>query len=103
MGHGSRTLDTAWKFSSIKSKQSKVEVLNSNKFGGFLVRNWFISEYKRNKADWTKLVEKEGKIVESFKEILGDEKPSVKRKLDSVQNEVEGEVKKKKNVVDIVD
>ena len=109
--HGSRTLDTAWKFSSIKSKQSmveelayKVDVLNSNKFGGFLVRKWFISEYKRNKADWTKLVEKEGKIAESFKEILGDEKPSIKRKLDSVPNKAEEEVKKKsKDVVDIVD
>ena len=108
--HGSRTLDTLWKYSSIKSKQSmveelayKVDILNSNKFGGFLVRNWFISEYKRNKADWSKLVEKEGKIVESFKEILGDEKPTVKRKLESVQNEAEGEIKKKKDVAEIVD
>merc|ERR1712113_414151 len=106
--HGSRTLDTLWKYSTTKSKQSmveelayKVEILNSNKFGGFLVRNWFISEYKRNKADWTRLVEQEGKIADSFKEIIGDEKLSVKRKLES-STETQ-EVKKKKEVVEVVD
>ena len=106
--HGSRTLDTLWRYASSKTKQSmveelayKVDHLNSNKFGKFLVKNWFITEYKRKKADWTRLVEQEGKIADSFKEIIGDEKVAVKRKLES-SNEVQ-EVKKKKDVVDIVD
>ena len=92
--HGSRTLDTLWRHVSSKTKKSmveelayKVDHLNSNKFGKFLVRNWFISEYKRDKADWTRLVEQEGKIAESFKEIIGDEKLTLKRKLDPPSEE----------------
>ena len=106
--HGSRTLDTLWRYASSKTKQTlveelayKVDHLNSNKFGKFLVKNWFISEYKRNKADWTRLVEQEGKITDSFKEIIGDEKISVKRKLESSAESQE--VKKKKDVVEVVD
>ena len=106
--HGSRTLDTLWRHSSSKTRQAmveelayKVDQLNGNKFGKFLVRNWFISEYKRNKADWTRLVEQEGKIADSFKEIIGDEKPLVKRKLESSTESQE--IKKKKEVVEVVD
>merc|ERR1711983_150040 len=85
--------DTLWKHSSIKSKHTmvedliyKVDVLNSNKFGSFIVKNWFVQEYKRSKADWQKLVEKEDKIAESFSAIIGEKV-----------------VKKKKEVTDLVD
>ena len=110
--HGSRTLDNLWKYSSMKSKHAMVEdllykldVLNSNKFGGFISRNWFVAEYKRSKADWQRLVEKEDKVSESFSAIIG-EKIVSKRKAVDTSDKIEGtevERKKKKDVTDIVD
>ena len=59
----------------------KLDVLNSNKFGSFIVKNWFVAEFKRNKSDWQKLVEKEDKIADAFTDIIGD-KVVNKRKSD---------------------
>ena len=79
----------------------KLDQLSSNKFASFIVKNWFIREYKRNKADWTKLVEKEDKIADAFTEIIG-EKCVNKRKNDTNSN-TEPAAKKKKEVTDIVE
>ena len=106
--HGSRSLDTLWKHSSIKCKQImvddltyKLDILNSNKFGSFIVKNWFVAEFKRNKSDWQKLVEKEDKIADAFTDIIGD-KVVNKRKSDKTIV-TEQPAKKKKEVTDIVD
>ena len=109
--HGSRTLDTLWKYSSIKSKHTmvedliyKVDILNSNKFGSFIVKNWFVQEYKRSKADWQKLVEKEDKIAESFSAIIGEKVLNKRKVAETSDKSAETEVKKKKKeVTDLVD
>ena len=108
--HGSRTLDTLWKHSSIKSKHTmveeliyKVDILNGNKFGSFIVKNWFVPEYKRSKADWQKLVEKEDKIAESFSLIIGEKVVNKRKAVDTGDKSGEAEVKKKKEVTDLVD
>ena len=111
--HGTRTLDSLWKHSSVKSKQvmveelsSRVDVLNSNKFGFFIVKKWFIHEFKRNKSDWLSLIDKENKIVNSFSEIIGDKVSLGKRKNDSNANNSTTEAAtpaKKKEVADLVD
>ena len=108
--HGSRSLDTLWKHSSMKSKHTmvedlmyKVDVLNSNKFGSFIVKNWFVPEYKRSKADWQKLVEKEDKIAESFSAIIGEKVVTKRKAVDTSVKAGEPEVKKKKEVTDLVD
>jgi len=111
--HGSRTVDTMWKYSSIKQRQAivedlaaKVDVLNSNRFGKFIVQNCFVAVFKRSKDDWRKLVEKGDKIGDMFTEIIGDSKPLIKRKVDEgTSNKDEPVAKKvdKKEVSDIVD
>jgi len=108
--HGSRTLDTLWKHSTVKTKQlmveelsHKLDILNSNKFASFIVKNWYIGEFKRNKADWLKLIEKENKIADDFSDIIGS-KVVTKRKHDVSSNNTETPVvKKKKEVADLVD
>ena len=79
----------------------KLDILNSNKFGSFIVKNWFVAEFKRNKSDWQKLVEKEDKIADAFTDIIGD-KVVNKRKSDKTIV-TEQPAKKKKEVTDIVD
>eukprot|EP00092_Neocalanus_flemingeri_P033062 GFUD01035956.1.p1 GENE.GFUD01035956.1~~GFUD01035956.1.p1 ORF type:complete len:644 (-),score=270.85 GFUD01035956.1:12-1943(-) len=111
--HGSRTVDSLWKHSTIKQRQamvedlaSKVDVLNSNRFGKFVVQNCFVAVYKRSKEDWRKLVEKGDKIGDMFTDIIGDTKPVVKRKVEEgATNKDEPAAKKmdKKEVTDIVD
>jgi len=111
--HGSRTVDTMWKYSSIKQRQSmvedlasKVDVLNSNRFGKFIVQNCFVAVYKRSKEDWRKLVEKGDKIGDMFTEIIGDSKPVIKRKFEEGSNsndEPEAKKSEKKEVTDLVD
>jgi len=110
--HGSRTVDTLWKFSSMKAKQSmveelssKIDILNSNKFGKFISNSWFLAIFKRNKDDWRNLVEKGKKVSDMFSEILGETNPSLKRKHEeSVQKDEKNNSKKEvKEVADIVD
>jgi len=111
--HGSRTVDNLWKYSSTKQKQtiveelaSKLDVLNSNNFGKFIVQKCYVAVYKRNKEDWKKLVEKEDKIGDMFSEIIGDAKPIIKRKVEEVSsNKDEPPVKKvdKKEALEMVD
>ena len=55
----------------------KVDILNSNKFGSFIVRNWFVAEFKRSRADWQQLVERGDKVADSFK-VVPQIDPSVK-------------------------
>ena len=92
----------------------KVDILNSNKFGSFIVRNWFVAEFKRSRADWQQLVERGDKVADSFKEILGDKVVSKKRKHDVTTSttatsdnvDASSDVKpskQKKEVTDIVD
>ena len=110
--HGSRTIDTLWKFSSMKAKQSmveelssKIDILNSNKFGKFISNSWFLAIFKRNKDDWRNLVEKGKKVSDMFSEILGETNPSLKRKHEETVNKDEKTNAKKeiKEVTDIVD
>eukprot|EP00090_Calanus_glacialis_P000011 TRINITY_DN10009_c0_g1_i1.p1 TRINITY_DN10009_c0_g1~~TRINITY_DN10009_c0_g1_i1.p1 ORF type:complete len:640 (-),score=274.16 TRINITY_DN10009_c0_g1_i1:25-1944(-) len=111
--HGSRTVDTLWKHSSMKHRQAmvedlatKVDVLSSNRFGKFVAQNCFVAIYKRSKEDWRNLVEKGDKIGDMFTEIIGDTKPAVKRKVEKDETvKEEPAVKKadKKEVSDIVD
>merc|ERR1711892_406760 len=110
--HGSRSIDTLWKFSSIKMKivmaesmSSKLDILNSNKFGKFLVQNSMLAVFKRSREDWKKLIEKGDNVKNMFSEIIGEKEiknidlkaPKVKV-LDAVSVS-----EKKKNVSDIVD
>ena len=92
----------------------KVDILNSNKFGAFIVRNWFVAEFKRSRADWQQLVERGDKVADSFKEILGEKVVSKKRKHDVTTSttatsdnvDASSDVKpskQKKEVTDIVD
>ena len=92
----------------------KVDILNSNKFGRFIVRNWFVAEFKRSRADWQQLVERGDKVADSFKEILGDKVVSKKRRHDVTNSttatsdnvDASSDVKpskQKKEVTDIVD
>ena len=93
----------------------KVDILNSNKFGSFIVRNWFVAEFKRSRTDWQQLVERGDKVADSFKEILGERVVSKKRKHDvttsttattsdnvNASSDVKPS-KQKKEVADIVD
>jgi len=57
--HGSRSVDSLWKYSNIKIRQAmvedlafKVDILNSNNFGKFVARNCFVAVFKRSKEDW---------------------------------------------------
>jgi len=107
--HGSRTLDSLWKHSTVKTKQlmveelsHKLDILNSNKFASFIVKNWYIGEFKRNKADWLKLIEKEKKIADDFSDIIGS-KVVAKRKIEENSSNTETPTKKKKEVADLVD
>ena len=92
----------------------KVDILNSNKFGSFIVRNWFVSEFKRSRTDWQQLVERGDKVADSFKEILGERVVSKKRRHDVTTSttatsdnvDASSDVKpskQKKEVTDIVD
>ena len=87
----------------VEELSHKLDILNSNKFASFIVKNWYIGEFKRNKADWLKLIEKENKIADDFSDIIGS-KVVTKRKHDGSSNNTETPVvKKKKEVADLVD
>jgi len=112
--HGSRSVDTLWKYINIKLRQamvedlaSKVDILSSNRFGKFIAQNCFVAVFKRSKEDWRNLVEKGVKIEDMFTDIIGDSK-AVKRKVEKVEkvettNEEPAVKKDKKEVTDIVD
>jgi len=112
--HGARSIEWLWKYSTLKLRQSIVEdfankqdILNSNNFGKYAVRKYFVAVFKRSKEDWRNLVEKGVKIEDMFTDIIGNSKP-VKRKVDKVDTSSKSEpkvkeVKEVKEVADIVD
>jgi len=109
--HGARTIEWLWKYSTLKLRQSIVEdlankqdILNSNNFGKFAVRKYFVAVFKRSKEDWRNLVERGVKMEDMFTDIIGSSKP-VKRSIDNVNtpSKSEPKVKEVKEVADIVD
>jgi len=110
--HGSRSIDTLWKFSSIKMKavmaesmSYKIDVLNSNKFGKFVSQNLMLSVFKRSKEDWKNLIEKKDNVKNMFSEIIGEKEAKSIDVKPLKANEL-GKDKisdKKKNVSEIVD
>ena len=84
--HGSRTVDALWKHSGLKMKQtmaeelsSKLDILNSNKFGKFVAQKCYLQVFKRGKDDWKSLLDKEEKVEDMFSDILGNENKKTKK------------------------
>merc|ERR1712002_298206 len=64
----------------VEELTSKLDIINSNKFGKFISQKCYVAVFKRSKEDWRKLIDKEGKVTEMFSEILGDEAKDVKKR-----------------------
>ena len=98
--HGSRTVDALWKHSGLKMKQamaeelsSKLDLLNSNKFGKFVAQKCYLQVFKRGKEDWRSLLDKEEKVEDMFSDIIGDKNKNVKKDKTSLKRVAETEVK----------
>ena len=97
--HGSRTVDALWKHSGLKMKQtmaeelsSKLDILNSNKFGKFVAQKCYLQVFKRGKDDWRSLLDKEEKVEDMFSDILGNKNKKVKKDQTSLKRVAEMEV-----------
>merc|ERR1719278_2241227 len=103
--HGSRTVDALWKHSGLKMKQtmaeelsSKLDILNSNKFGKFVAQKCYLQVFKRGKEDWRALLDKEEKVEDMFSDILGNKNKKVKKDQTSLKRVAEMEVKSENSV-----
>lgn len=103
--HGSRTVDALWKHSGLKMKQamaeelsSKLDILNSNKFGKFVAQKCYLQVFKRGKDDWRSLLDKEEKVEDMFSDILGNKNKKVKKDQTSLKRVAEMEVKSENSV-----
>merc|ERR1712210_115714 len=103
---GSRTVDALWKHSGLKMKQtmaeelsSKLDILNSNKFGKFVAQKCYLQVFKRGKDDWKSLLDKEEKVEDMFSDILGNknkkDQTSLKRVADTTDVKSEDSVPEK--------
>ena len=103
--HGSRTVDALWKHSGLKMKQtmaeelsSKLDILNSNKFGKFVAQKCYLQVFKRGKEDWRTLLDKEEKVEDMFSDIIGDKNKNAKKDKASLKRVAETEVKSEDSV-----
>jgi len=114
--HGSRTMDTLWNHSGLKQRQTiveelstKLDILNSNKFGKFVVQRFYVPIFRRSRDDWKDVVEKKNKVGDMFADIIGEVKPTSKRKFEKSEIPEDekvttgNKVDEKQNITDMVD
>jgi len=100
--HGSWAVQKLWNTVNIKSKQMIAQdlsqsenILRSDPFGRFVYNSCALSVYIHQRSDWSKIISKEEKEKSLFKDIIGDNTISAKkRKNEEVLTEA---VKKEKN------
>jgi len=103
--HGSWAVQKLWDNVNIRSKQMIVQdlaegekILRSDQFGHFVYTSCAVSVFVHQKSEWSKVISKEEKEKSLFKDIIGDDSTSVKkRKNEEVSTEAVNEENKGTN------